>query len=256
MHDAYQSESRVNSAGAPASTVTQEPQRRQFALLSISTLALLRAAVAPMSDSSFHDEHARSQTREAVAALEARTSAEVVVAVRRIAGHYRDTDYLVGFLLSLAALLVMLFAERPFRLAAFPAGVVLSFVAGALLSSAIAPLRRSLTLPSRKRAQVRTAARAAFVELGVGQTRSRTGILVFVAVFEREVEIVCDSGIDPAALGEDWGRAVAELQLALKPRPALGRFIAALRALAPPLELALPRADDDVNELPDEVAAG
>lgn len=208
-----------------------------------------------MSESSFYEEYAKSEARQAVAEIEAQTSAEVVVALRRASAGYRDADYLAGFVLAVIALLVMLFADFTFALGTFPAGVIGSFIAGALVTSQIAPIRRLLTLPSRRRAEVRSAARAAFVDLGVSRTSGRTGILVFVSLFEREVEVVADIGVDPALLGEAWPRALEDLRAVLKPRPVFARFAEKLRALGPALATALPRAQDDVNELSDEVAA-
>ena len=209
-----------------------------------------------MSEASFHEERAKSDTRAAVREIESRTSAEIVVALRRISGRYRDADYLAGFFLALVTLMVMLFAEHDFPLLSFPASMATVFVAGAFSCSTIAPLRRALTRPSRRRADVAAAARAAVVDLNISRTRGRTGILVFVSLFEREVEIVTDIGVDPALLGEDWKRAVATLRASLEPRPVFDGFRAALLGLAPPLAQGMPRADDDVNELPDEVAAG
>jgi putative membrane protein len=209
-----------------------------------------------MSEASFHEERAKSDTRAAVQEIESRTSAEIVVALRRASGRYRDADYLAGFLLALVALVVMLFAEHDFPLLSFPAGMATVFVAGTLFCSTVGPIRRALTRPSRRRADVAAAARAAFVELGISRTRGRTGILVFVSMFEREVEIVTDIGVDPVLLGDDWKRATATLRASLAPRPAFDTFRAALLGLAPPLAQGMPRADDDVNELPDEVAAG
>lgn len=216
-------------------------------------LGLLRPPFA-MAESSFYEDRAKSETRKAVADIEAQTSAEIVVALRRTAGSYRAADYLVGFVLAVFALLVMLFVEHEFRLLAFPGGVIAAFVFGAFASANLAPLRRTFTLPSRRRDEVRRAARAAFVDLGVSRTRARTGILVFVALFEREVEIVPDIGVDPETLGEGWAQAAAALRESQKPAPSLDRFIERLRGLAAPLSAALPRAEDDVNELPDEVA--
>ena len=94
------------------------------------------------------------------------------------------------------------------------------------------------------------------MDLGVSRTRGRTGILVFVALFEREMEVVADVGIDEAALGlgADWRKALEELRSSLRPQPAFDRFAEKLRAIAAPLAIALRRAEDDVNELPDEVA--
>jgi putative membrane protein len=207
-----------------------------------------------MSEASFYQERAKSDTRDAVGDIEARTSAEIVVALRRISGPYRDADYLAGFLLALVALLVMLFADHTFPLLSFPAGMIGAFVAGAFFSTGIAPVRRALTHPARRRAQVRAAARAAFVDLGISRTQGRTGILVFVSLFEREVEVVADVGVDPVLLGEDWTRAVAALRASVRPSPTFDAFRAALLGLAVPLEQGMPRAADDVNELPDEVA--
>jgi putative membrane protein len=207
-----------------------------------------------MSEASFYEERAKSDTRDAVRDIEAQTSAEIVVALRRVSGSYRDADYLAGLLLALVALLVMLFADHTFPLLSFPAGMIGAFALGAFCSTGAPALRRALTSPSRRRAQVRTAAREAFVDQGISRTQGRTGILVFVSLFEREVEVVADHGVDPVLLGEDWARAVAALRASLTPSPAFDRFRTALLGLAPPLAHGMPRAADDVNELPDEVA--
>lgn len=204
---------------------------------------------------SFFGDGARAETRNAVQDIEARSSAEIVVAVRRSAGEYRDAELLFGFVCSMGMLLVMLFARYEFSLAAFPVGVILGFVAGAMLASRVDGLRRALSLPSQRRRRAEVAARAAFVELGIGQTQGRTGILVFVALFEREVVVIPDSGVERHVVGEDWGARVKALRGALRPRPDLGRFLLALRGLSEPLAIALPRGEDDVNELPDEVAS-
>jgi uncharacterized membrane protein len=47
---------------------------------------------------------------------------------------------------------------------------------------------------------------------------------------------------------------VDALEASLAGAPSIDRFVTALAALAPPLATAMPRRDDDVNELPDEVA--
>src|SRR5262245_37099174 len=103
-----------------------------------------------MAEGSFYEDRAKSEARKAVADIEAQTSAEVVVALRRTSASYRDADYLAGFILAVIVLLVMLFAEFTFTLGAFPITVIAAFVAGTLVTSQIAPLRRALTRPSRR----------------------------------------------------------------------------------------------------------
>ncbi len=199
----------------------------------------------------FFEEATREKTAAEVKAIEARTSAKVVVAVRRTSGQYRHTDYLVGFVLSLATLLALLYLPIDFPLELFPVDVALSFAMGAGVSAVLPVLRRRLTSRKLLEENVRTAARAAFVELGVSRTSGRTGILVFVSIFERRAEVVADVGVDTSALGQEWEEAQAKLSAAVVSAEDPEPFFQALRLMAPPLERALPRSADDINELPD-----
>jgi putative membrane protein len=206
-----------------------------------------------MSEHSFYEERAKAEAKAAVVAVEAQTSAEIVVALRLASGPYRDADYLAGFVAALTALVAMLFVDRPFQLETFPLAVAVAFAAGAFLTSRLPPLRRLFLRQGRRSAAVRAAARAAFVDLGVSRTHRRSGILVYVSMLERLVEVVPDVGVDPGALGAEWKDAVAALSASLRPRPSLDRFLGALRALGPVLGRALPHHEGDANELPDDV---
>jgi putative membrane protein len=206
-----------------------------------------------MSERSFYEERAKREAKGAVEAVEAQTSAEIVICLRGASDHYREADYLFGFLASLAALVTMLYADRSFVLASFPAGAVAAFLAGTLASAHVAQIRRILVFPARKQDAVRLGARAAFHDQGVTRTRHRTGVLLYISMFERRVVVLPDIGVEAAHLGPDWNAAVSRVEGCLTPSPDLDRFLAAVRALGPILGAALPRAEDDVNELPDEV---
>jgi putative membrane protein len=206
-----------------------------------------------VSERSFYEERAKREAKAAVEGIEAQTSAEIVVCLRGASDLYREADYLFGFLLSLVVLVTMLFVERTFQLASFPIGVVAGFFLGASASANVAQIRRLLVFPSRKLVAVQLAARGAFVDQGVSRTHGRTGVLVYISMFERRVEVVPDVGIEAAGLGQEWKAAVAALERSLLPSPDLERFLGAMRALGPLLAERLPRASDDVNELPDEV---
>jgi putative membrane protein len=201
----------------------------------------------------FHAD-TRAKVVAAVKEIEGQSSAEVVVAVRGASGSYRDVDYLFGFAAALAMLGVLLFDSHPFAIEGMPLGVVGAFVAGAALSANVLPLRRLLTTAARRESATRQAAKAAFVDLGISRTRGRSGILVFVSLFERQVAAVPDVGIDAAKLGPAWTSQLAVLEGALARDVSVGGFLDALRAIGPVLGAGLPRQADDVNELPDEVA--
>jgi putative membrane protein len=205
-----------------------------------------------MGSVTFADKAAKAEVAAAIRAIESATSAEVVVAVRARSGHYRHTDYLVGFALSFAALLVFLFDSHEFEIDWMPVDTLVAFALGTLLSAGVPPLRRFFTSRKLMRANVATAARAAFVELKIARTSGRSGILVFVSKFERRVEVVPDIGVDPVVLGPAFADAVDALDAALRSRASFPKFLDALRSLGPVLGKALPRLEGDVNELPDE----
>src|SRR6185369_8720867 len=103
--------------------------------------------------------------------------------------------------------------------------------------------------------QVTTSAHAAFHEKEVGLTRRRTGMLVYVSLLERELRVLPDRAIIDAMAPEAW-RARVDAMSAVVARGAGAAALAAeLTALAQPLAERLPRAHDDVNELPDGVDA-
>lgn len=207
-----------------------------------------------MAERDFLRAEARDAARSAVLAVESQTSAELVLTVRRYAGRYREADYLFGFLLSFVTLLAALFLPQSFPLWSFPVDVAISFLVGAWFCSRLPALRRLLTPATLRQRQARAAAQAAFMELRLSRLPARNAVFVYVAVFERSVEVLADLGIATQRLEPRWGQALAELRATLQGRPDWSRFLAAARTLGPVLGSVYPRADDDVNELPDEVA--
>ena len=202
----------------------------------------------------FATEAGKQRVKQAIVAVESQTSAELVVAVRPRIVHYRHVDYLVGFAVSLLALLVFLFYPVDFEIATMPVDSILAFAFGSVLSAHCPPLRRILVSRRLVDTEVRHAARAAFVDLGTTATAGRNGILVFVAMYERRVEVVADIGIDQPLLGASWAAALVDLRRAVA-KTNLDAFVAALTALGPILGRFMPRSEGDRNELPDEVAS-
>jgi putative membrane protein len=208
-----------------------------------------------MANVRFTDQTARADVAAAIREVESVTSAEIVVAVRPRSGHYRHTDYLVGFALAFVALLVFLFDSHEFSIDWMPLDTLIAFAIGTFFCANVPPVRRLLTSKKLMATNVRTAARAAFVDLGISRTSGRSGILVYASMFEKSVAVVPDIGIDAAVLGPSFSAAVSSLDAAVRRGPSFPDFVAALRSLGPVLSKALPRLEGDVNELPDEPSA-
>lgn len=207
-----------------------------------------------MSAPAFFTPEARKRVEQAIRDVEATTSAELVVALRPRADAYRDVAHLVGVAGAAISLLLLLFLPNEFALWAIPIDVAIGYGVGALLAWQLWPLQRALVSRRRMHERVHGEACVAFVRLGVSRTTGRNGILVFASLFERRAEVIADVGLDVAALGEPWLRAREALDRAVAARD-LDAFDAALRALGEVVAKAMPRRDDDVNELPDTVEA-
>ena len=206
-----------------------------------------------MRERDFQTADAQAAVRQAVADVEALTSAEMVIAVRSSSGRYREADYVCGFAAALVTLLALLYRPQVFPLWVFVPNLLVAFVVGSLLGSQSASLRRLLTPRTVLEDNVRRSARAWFVEGRYSRLPQRNAVLVYVALLERRVEVVADLGVSVTALEPRWTEACRALDETLHPRPDLPRFVAALRRLGETLSREHPRLARDRNELPDEV---
>jgi putative membrane protein len=203
----------------------------------------------------FLQDSDKTSLLDAVRDAERRSSAEVVVAVRGRSGSYLHADLIVGCLCACFALWFQLFSPWEFELEAILLGPLVVGAVAAMLTARTAPLRRLLTPRSGRRERVRIAAILAFHEKGVTHTRERTGLLVYVSLLERAVEVIADRGITTRVPAAAWAEKVGAIDAAVA-RGENGTAVAArIKELADVLEPALPRQADDVNELPDEVGA-
>lgn len=196
----------------------------------------------------FFTETARRRVKEAVARAELQTSAEIVVALRRASASYRAADLLFAALAAMFTLIVMLFIPTEFPLWAFVLDVAVVFGAAAWGAHLIPDLQRVLTPEPERVRTVRDASAAAFLTRGVHRCKARNGVLVYVSVVERAVELVVDIGIEVAAI-EPTRKLIHSALIAGN----VDAFVTAVEQLGAALASAHPRSDGDVNELPDDV---
>jgi putative membrane protein len=200
----------------------------------------------------FLDARAKARAVAAVKAFEAQTSAELVITVKKQVRPYLEAHLLFGATFAFLALLFLLFFPLDFSTTLMPLDTVVAFAAGYGLSHTLPPLQRLALSPAKRRASAEQAAKAAFVDLGVSRTTGRTGVLVYVALFERVVAVVTDAGITPEAkkAAED---ARGDLEAALV-RVDIQRFAETLEGLGRSFAKTMACAEDDVNELPDDIS--
>lgn len=204
----------------------------------------------------FLDDAGSKALSKAIAAVEARSRAEVVVVVRPVAGSYLGEDMILGNLAGFAGLWYLV--HTPWQLAPvlYVLQPVLTIAAVVGLLRLLPILRRPFISDARRYAAVHQAAAAEFFHKQVGHTRERTGVLVFVALFEQRVEILADSGITSSVPKSDWREAAGLLEGVFHDGGGAVELAERIEsALGPRLERwCEPRADDR-NELPNDLGA-
>ena len=129
---------------------------------------------------------------------------------------------------------------------------VLKFTA-VLLILKYRPLRLALTPGPTKQRRVRRRAISVFKAGAERRTVGRTGILIYLSMAERRAEIVADEAILKVTTPETWGEAMAALIEQVKDgRPADG-MVAAIEIVGAVLSEHFPRSSTDTNEIPDKL---
>lgn len=209
---------------------------------------------------------------EAVAAAEAHTAGEIVTVVADRSDGYSDVVLAWSMLVAFTALTAYaLFPgfylglierligtgwnhEWTFRevLGLAAAGAMLKFVATWLLLQ-WPPLRYALIPAPVKSARTHARAVDLFKVGAERRTHGRTGILIFLSMREHRAQIVADEAIASKVAPETWGEAMAAMLAHIKDGRCADGMIAAVEKVGVVLAEHFPRAEDDVNELPDRL---
>lgn len=196
------------------------------------------------------DEAARAALTDCVKKIESTTDAELVLVVRARSGSYRQADYLFGALLAFAGLLFLLFSPFNFHQYWVAIDVALLFVIGFVITSRSNSLRRLLTTNKFRSAAVRTGAAAMFYEAGIANTNAEMGVLIYLSVLERRLELIADRGILKGVNALEWNQQMFELHQAGRKADA-EELQKGLENLGTLLSKHLPATGENPNELPD-----
>ncbi len=105
----------------------------------------------------------------------------------------------------------------------------------------------------RRNASPRDRAVAMFGKLGVWDTEGNNGVLIYLLLAERAIEIVADRGLNRAVPPAEWAEIAASMQNAFHTGDFEGGLMRAVDAVDALLvrHFAAQAGDVDVNELPD-----
>ena len=98
--------------------------------------------------------------------------------------------------------------------------------------------------------KVREGAAAMFYEAGIANTQAEMGVLIYLSLMERRLELLADRGVLAGAPPLLWNECVFDLQQAGR-RPHPETFLKALRAFGSMLAKNIPATGENPNELGD-----
>ena len=182
--------------------------------------------------------------------IERNTDAELVIVVRARSGNYAHADYLFGFAVAFVVLNFLIFVPFPFPDYFVPIDIAVAFVVGSIISWRSNSIRRLLSKEKFRKNAVRTAAAAMFYEAGIANTSAEMGVLIYLSVMERRLELIADRGVLKKVPAQDWNRELFELhQVGKDPDP--NAFQKAIEQFGKVLATYVPATGENPNELPD-----
>ncbi|HEY4127724.1 MAG TPA: TPM domain-containing protein [Gammaproteobacteria bacterium] len=192
----------------------------------------------------------RREIKAAVEAAERRTSGEFVVVAARASDHYLATalSWAAGLALILPAPLLLF---RHLRYLDIYQLQILAFILFTLLFEFMPGLHMALVPRWLRHARASRLAHAQFYEQGVHLTREHSGVLLFVSMGERYVEIVADKGIHEKIGEERWQKIVNAFVQKVGSGDVTGGFVATISACGEAMAEHYPAKPGDEDELSD-----
>jgi len=197
---------------------------------------------------------AKDQQRivSAIRAAEKKTSGEIFCVMASASSNYRYLAIARAAIVALLVPLPLFFFFTSWWAEEIYLAQIATFIVCAVLFS-VTGLRHWFIASWIKRERASHEAKRQFAAHGLHLTKTRTGVLIFVSVAERYVEVVADSGINEKVQPEVWDRAVEVLVAKIKAgRPADG-YVEAIKICGEVLAAHFPPGKGKKNELPDRL---
>lgn len=198
--------------------------------------------------------------RSAVKAAEARISGEIIPVIVSKSGHYSIAYYRAGMLCALSTFLLLVIFNRFIPALAIDdlllvfLVVILLGVLGSMIPYVSDDIRRLFISQNYMDHATRQRATNAFLEQEVFNTRHRTGIMIFVSLFENEVIVMGDRGISKMVEQKVWDNVVRNLNEHVRGGTLVEGLEIAIKTCGDILlEKGFKKTSDDVNELRDDL---
>jgi putative membrane protein len=208
--------------------------------------------------SKFLSEPEKQSVEACVKEVEKSTSGEIVPMIVSSSYHYPMSDMIGGliFALLIAVAVTLVYSIQKswggvtaIDLWLFPAVFAVSFLLFHELVKRIPGLKRIFITRAEITEEVEEAALTSFYRNGLNNTRDRTGILIFISVFERKALVLADEGINAKVDTAVWQEVVDLVVNGIKQRKQTEGICRAVRRCGGLISEHFPIKKDDTNEL-------
>lgn len=200
----------------------------------------------------FISDNNRQRIVEAIRQVEAKTRGEIVTVIARECDDYY---YIPTLWAALSALFlpvpVMLFDLQETLLGNYGVQVVTFLLA--LMLFHLPAIKYRVIPKAVKRRRAARLAREQFLLQNLHHTEGRTGVLLFVGVAERYVEVIADKGINAVVPNGSWDWVVADFLAMVKTGDVAEGFVKAIKGIGTHLIEHFPAEEKNPNELPDHL---
>lgn len=213
----------------------------------------------------------RDKIGAAVFTAEAKSAGEIVTIIADRSDGYSDIAIMWSVLAAFAALIALAVTPEfylglydrltggwaqewhPRQILAVAALVAMLKFSAVWLVQLWQPLKFFMIPDPIKHARVRARAVTCFKVGAERRTHGRTGILIYLSMQEHRAEIVADASIATKVSSEVWGEAMAAMLAEIRAGRIGDGMVAAVERVGAVLAEHFPRAQNDVNELPDRL---
>lgn len=136
----------------------------------------------------------------------------------------------------------------------FVSSIALGGLLGYTLFAMIPGLKRMMISKQKMKERSISMAERVFGEYKLFETKSRTGILIFISLFEHQIDIMPDKGLKEKIGEDEWQKVIAEMRPALKRKEFDEAFLSSIKKIEEILLTnKMERTGDAPNELPDHL---
>jgi len=198
----------------------------------------------------------RQTIETTVKEAEASTSGEIVVMAVGESSNYPEASIAASGAIALLLAIVVALLLRNENMWIFLALFAGFFIVSHEVVKRIAVLKRLFVNHREMVEEVEDAAISAFCRHKVHETKDRTGILIYISLFEHQVHVLADTGIDALVDRAVWQELIDTITQGIHDGRQCESICAAVKRCGTLLQERFPRKPEDRNELNDAMIIG